>query len=238
MSRKYPGRLGLLLFFAAMVYSLTLFPLAQWIDALVEWSGNHPAAGPFVYIGFVVVATVLFLPGSIAMMIGGFLFGFFPGLLLAACAIALGAQSAFEAGRWIARPWVRRQVATRPRMHAIEAALRERAFLIVVLTRLSLIIPFNLLNYAYGATSVRAATHFIATTVGMLPAIGLYVYLGTMARDLGQILSGQSAPPELGYWVLGAGIVAIVGVTWVIHRAATQALEKQLKSRDEVEISE
>ena len=62
----------------------------------------------------------------------------------------------------------------------------------------------------------------------MLPAIALYVYLGTLARDLGQILSGEAAPTELGYWILGAGIAAIVAATWVIHRTATRALEKHL----------
>jgi uncharacterized membrane protein YdjX (TVP38/TMEM64 family) len=117
-------------------------------------------------------------------------------------------------------------------MHAIEAALREEAFVIVVLTRLSLIIPFNLLNYAFGATSVRAPTHFLATAIGMLPAVALYVYLGTLARDLGQILSGEATPPELGYWIIGAGIALIVAATWVIHRTATRALEIHLREQE------
>jgi len=126
-------------------------------------------------------------------------------------------------------------VADNQRMHAIEAALREEAFVIVVLTRLSLILPFNLLNYAYGATSVRAATHLLATAIGMLPAIALYVYLGTLAHDLGQILSGEAAPSELGYWIIGAGIAAIAAATWVIHRTATRALERHLNEQESTE---
>ncbi len=165
------------------------------------------------------------------MMVGGFLFGFTPGFLFAALAVPVGAQGAFEFGRWVLRPWVRKKVAHNRRIQAIEAALRERAFVIVVLTRLSLIIPFNLLNYAYGATSVRAATHMVATAVGMLPAIALFVYLGTLARDLGQILSGEATPSDLGYWMLGAGVVAIVAATWVIHRTASSALQRHLEER-------
>ena len=100
---------------------------------------------------------------------------------------------------------------------------------------MSLIIPFNLLNYAYGSTSVRAGTHFFATAVGMFPAIALYVYLGTLARDVGQILSGEAAPPELGYWIVGAGIAAIIATTWFIHKTATRALEKHLQIQDPME---
>ena len=221
-------RVALALAFVALSASLYLLPLGEWVAALVTWGQQHPVAGPVVYIFFVVVATVLFLPGSVAMMIGGFIFGFLPGFLYAIVAIPLAAQGAFEFGRWIARPWVRKKIAHIQRMQSIEVALQEQAFLIVVLTRLSLIIPFNVLNYAYGATSVRALTYLAGTAVGMLPAIALYVYLGTLARDLGQILSGDAAPPELGYWILGAGIAAVVLATWVVHRTATRALEKHL----------
>jgi len=213
-------RTGLTVVFIVLAVSLYYLPLASWVSALVEWGQQHPVAGPLAYVFFVVVATVLFLPGSVAMMIGGFLFGFMPGFLYAVIAIPVGAQGAFEFGRWVAQPWVSRKVA------------REEAFVIVVLTRLSLIIPFNLLNYAYGATSVRASTHLLATAIGMLPAVALYVYLGTLARDLGQILSGEAAPPELGYWVIGAGIAAIVAATSVIHRTATRALEKHLNEQE------
>ncbi len=218
--------------FAALATSLYFLPLASWVSALVDWGRLHPVLGPVIYMFFVVLATVLFLPGSVAMMIGGFLFGFLPGFLFAALALPLGAQGAFEFGRWVARPWVRRKVAHNRRIQAIEAALREQAFVIIVLTRLSLIIPFNLLNYAYGATSVKAATHWMATAVGMLPAVALYVYLGTLARDLGQILSGEAAPSDLGYLILVAGIGAIMLATLVVHRTATQALEKPLMEQE------
>ena len=229
------NRLALVVLFIILATSLSFLPLASWISALVEWRQQHPAAGPVAYILFVVAATILFLPGSVAMMIGGFLFGFLPGFLYAVLAIPAGAQGAFEFGRWVARPWARKKVAHNRRMHSIEAALREEAFVIIVLTRLSLIIPFNLLNYAYGATSVKAVTHLFATAIGMLPAIALYVYLGTLARDLGQIMSGEATPSDLGYWILAIGIAAIVATTWVIHRTATRALEKHLIEQEPTE---
>lgn len=231
-------QLGFVLAFLVLAASLYYLPLSQWVTTLVFWGQHHPVAGPLVYVMFVIVATVLFLPGSIAIMIGGFLFGLVPGLMLSVLAVPCGAQSAFEFGRWVARPWVQDKLANNPRMHAIEAALSEQAFVIVVLTRLSLIIPFNLLNYAYGASSVRATTHLLATALGMLPAIGLYVYLGTVARDLGQILSGQAAPTEAGYWIVVAGVVAIVAAAGLIHRAATRALERHLPAPQEMEEKE
>jgi uncharacterized membrane protein YdjX (TVP38/TMEM64 family) len=216
--------------FLALAYSLYALPFAEWIVAVGDWSERHPVAGPVIYVACVAVATILFLPGSVSMMIAGFLFGVAPGFLYAAAGIAFGAQGAFLTGRRGARRWIEKKVAGNKRLEAIEKGLREEAFLIVVLTRLSLIIPFNVLNYAYGITSVRSRTHFIATTVGMLPAVALYVYLGTLARDVGQILSGDATPQDLGYWIAAAGIAAIVVLTWAIHRMASRALARHLPS--------
>ncbi|MCH9694689.1 MAG: TVP38/TMEM64 family protein [Gammaproteobacteria bacterium] len=228
MKRSSLSRLALAILFMALAYSLTLLPITSWLEMLSVWRVTHPVAAPLAYVLFVSLATVLFVPGSVVMMFAGFLFGFSPGVLYAVIAIPLGAQFAFEAGRWVARPWVRRKVAGNIRMQAVETALSDEAFLIILLTRLSLIIPFNVLNYAYGATAVKASTHFAATFVGMLPAVALYVYLGTLARDIGQILSGEAAPSDLGFWLIAGGIVAIAAATWVIHRTATRTLERHL----------
>jgi uncharacterized membrane protein YdjX (TVP38/TMEM64 family) len=221
MSRTTVNRLAMVGMFAALVYALYSYPVADQVVALVEWAQAHRVAGALLYIICVVLATVLFVPGSGSMMIAGYLFGFSLGTAVSAIAITLGAQCAFLSGRLVARDWVARQVAG-----------REEAFVIVVLTRLSLVMPFNLLNYAYGITSVRGSVHFIATGVGMLAPVALYVYLGTLARDIGQILSGAATPTTLGYWIAGAGIIAIIILTWVMHRAASRALERHLPTME------
>ena len=228
MSRSTVDRLAMVGIFTGLVYALYVYPVADQVVALVDWAQAHQAAGALVYILCVVLATVLFVPGSGSMMIAGYLFGFSFGTLVSAIAITLGAQCAFLSGRLIARDWIAQKVAGNPRLAAIEAGLREEAFVIVVLTRLSLVMPFNLLNYAYGITSVRGSVHLLATGAGMLAPVALYVYLGTLARDIGQILSGEATPTTLGYWIAAAGIIAIITLTWVMHRAASRALERHL----------
>lgn len=218
--------------FLALVYAVYVLPIAEPVMALVAWAQARPLAGAAVYIACVILATVLFVPGSGSMMIAGYLFGLGTGILASSVAIALGAQCAFLMGRLVARDWVARKVAGNPRLMALESGLREEAFLIVVLTRLSLVIPFNVLNYAYGITSVRAGVHLAGTAVGMLVPMALYVYLGTLARDIGEILAGTATPTTLGYWIAGAGVVVIVVLTWVMHRAASRALERHLPALD------
>lgn len=199
------------------------------LQTLVDWIQLHPVIGPVAYVVVVSLWTVLFLPGSISMMVAGFLFGALAGSVWAMLGIVIGSQLALFAGRWLARPWVERRIAANDRLQAIDAAIDEEAFSIVLLTRLALLIPFNLLNYVYGATSVRPMTYLRATTAGMLPVVVLYVYIGTLARNLGEIVSGDATPSGLGYALAIAGLVAIAAATWFIHRAATRALRSRLQ---------
>lgn len=228
MNRTFINRLAITAVFLALVYGLYALPFSDWVTATVDWAQLHPIAGPVIYVLCFVAATVLMVPGSGLIMIAGFLFGLAPGILFAAIGSTAGAQCAFLASRMGARRWVERKISGNQRLEAIEKGLHEEAFLIVVLTRLSLIIPFAVLNYGYGATSVKPGTHLTATAVGLLPAVALYVYLGTLARDLGDIFSGQVTPSNLGYLIAVAGITGIIVLTWVIHRTASRALERHL----------
>ncbi len=219
--------LVLLLVVAGLIlYQLS--PVAV-LEEAVEWTRANPVAGAIAYIAFVSIATVAFVPGSISMMLAGFLFGTVNGSVVALIATAIGAQLAFFAGRVLARGWVVHRIEDSPRLRAIESAIGDQAFTIVLLTRLALLIPYNLLNYFYGVTSVRALTYFRATVAGMLPVVVLYVYIGTLARNIGQIMSGEATPSGLTYWLAGAGFVVIAMVTWLIHRAASRALRSRLQ---------
>ena len=232
MRRSTLNRLVIAVIFLALVYAVYALPIAGPVMAMADWAQAKPLAGALVYIACVVVATVLFVPGSGSMMIAGYLFGLGTGILASAVAISLGAQCAFLMGRLVARDWVVGKVSGNPRLEALESGLREEAFLIVVLTRLSLVIPFNILNYAYGITSVRAGVHLAATAAGMLIPVAMYVYLGTLARDIGEILSGSATPSTMGYWVAGAGVIVVAVLTWVMHRAASRALERHLPAME------
>jgi hypothetical protein len=106
MRRITINRLAMVGIFAALVYALYAFPVAERVVVLVDWAQANSLAGAAVYIVCVVLATVLFVPGSGSMMIAGYVFGLAMGTLVSAIAITLGAQCAFLTGRLVARSWV------------------------------------------------------------------------------------------------------------------------------------
>jgi len=219
-----------LLVLAGIVIFAALFrilPVTEWLEQLERLNELHPVAVPLGYVAGVAIATVALFPGWISMMLGGLLFGLMPGLPFALFGITAGAFGAFLAGRALGRSWVEKRLGDSLKLQALDEAVEAQSFYIVFLTRFAIVLPFNVLNYAFGLTRVTITTYVAATALGMLPAVLLYVYLGTLADDFGAILSGDVRPASGAYWIGALAIVAIAAVIWIVQRAARRALRQQ-----------
>ncbi len=214
---------------AVLLVAVWLAPVGEWLTYAIEWIDAHERIALVAYAGLYIGAVVLLIPGSILTLGAGFLFGVYKGTALVSFASVTGAAAAFLVGRFFARGWVEGQLHRMPRFSALDAALGQRGGLIVFLTRLSPVFPFNLLNYALGVTSVRFGHYVVASWVGMLPATVLYVYLGSVAQNLSALVGGEVSGGIAGSWLLYAGLVATLVVTVVVTRIANRTLNAQLE---------
>lgn len=193
----------------------------QWIDSL-------GAEGAIAFIIIYIIATVAFLPGSILTLGAGVVFGLVWGSLYVFIGATLGAMAAFLVGRYLARSWVASKIAGNKNFTAIDLAVGKAGLKIVLLTRLSPIFPFNLLNYAFGITGVSLKDYLIGS-VGMIPGTIMYVYIGSLAGDLAMIgTQTQPTNPTLQWAINILGFMATVAVTIYITRVARKALDMEV----------
>jgi uncharacterized membrane protein YdjX (TVP38/TMEM64 family) len=172
------------------------------------------------------IATVAFVPGSLLTLAAGALFGLAGGTAVAFVAATLGAAAAFLVSRYLARQVVERRLAGNDRFAAIDRAVAGQGRRIVLLLRLSPLVPFNLLNYALGLTRVRFADYLVAS-VGMLPGTLLYAYYGKVIGEVALLAGGGALPKGAGYYaLLGIGLAATIAVTALLTRIARRALRE------------
>lgn len=212
----------------ALAASLLVLPWSRWTLRLVEWIREAGAVGVAFYVVAYVVATLLLLPGSVLTAGAGFAYGPVLGTLLVSPASVLAATLSFLLGRSAARDWVSRRIATDPRFGAIDRAIGESGFRIVLLLRLSPIVPFNLLNYALGLTRVRLRDYVLASFLGMLPGTVLYVYLGSVVKNASELLAGRAVTGPWGQALYWGGLVATIAAAVLISRTARRALHRTL----------
>ena len=204
------------------------FNVQQWLLSTLHWIDNLGTLGVIAFIIVYIIATVAFLPGSILTLGAGVVFGVVLGSIYVFFGATIGATAAFLVGRYIARGWVASKIEGNHKFKAIDQAVGKEGLKIVLLTRLSPIFPFNLLNYAYGLTGVSLKDYFIGS-VGMIPGTIMYVYIGSLAGNLATIgTETPSANPVAQWSIRIIGFIATVAVTLFVTKIARKALNNSV----------
>ena len=209
---------------AALIVAGHMLPIERWVEWLIAKVHGTGPWGVAAFVAAYVIAPLLLIQGSLLTLGAGFLYGRFWGTVLVSPASVLAASIAFLLGRTALRRRVERRIASDPRLRAIDAAVGGKGFRVVLLLRLSPVVPFSLLNYALGATRVGFWRYLVASFLGMLPGTFLYVSLGAAATSVAQ-LRGTRA----GLVPLAVGLAATVAVVVVLTVIARRALRDTLR---------
>ena len=196
--------------------------LDYWLPLL------RSSLGVILFVPLYAIWVTLLLPGVWASMLAGALYGTWLGSFLVFVGACLGAEAAFLLGRYWLRDWARRRLAAVPKLQAVEQAVSREGLKLVLLTRLSPVFPFSLLDLAYGLSEVSLRDYSIGL-IGILPGTILFCGLGALAGDVarfGDVLSGQADPVT---WTLRiVGVLATIAVVWLVGQAAKRSLDKPL----------
>jgi len=211
-----------------MILLASALPFLQWTVDFIQWAKGMGPTGGVVYALFYIAGTALFFPGLPLTLGAGFLYGAVIGTLVVSPASVAGASLAFLIARYFARDWVTRRLKKYPQAAAIDRAIEKNGFKAVVLLRLQPVLPFNILNYALGLTSIRLRDYMLASWIGMFPATVLYVYLGSVMNDISDLLRGRPNSGMAGRFLLWGGLAAIVVLVWWLGRIAKKALRDEM----------
>jgi uncharacterized membrane protein YdjX (TVP38/TMEM64 family) len=199
--------------------------LAPRLLELIAHLQNGGPAAPIAFILIYTSAVMALIPASLLTIAGGAVFGLLPGVVYSLAGATLGSTGAFLIGRYVARRLVAQRLAAMPRFQAIERGVSARGRRIVLLLRLSPVVPFNFLNYALGLTTI-SVWDFVFASLGTIPGAFVYAYTGKVTGEA-LALAGQAEVPRNAsyYAVLLAGLVATVAATIVVSRTARRALQ-------------
>lgn len=196
-----------------------VLPLQDWVVKIHTWLET---LGPWAVPAFImlyVLTSIIAFPNIILILVAGTVFGLAKGIISASIADTLAAVACFLLGRTIIRKRIKEWMQHHPNFAKFDQAVGEKGWKILVLSRLSPMVPSNLLNYGFSCTQVNFWQYFFFTWIGMLPVIGFYVYLGTFGMKL---VGANSSPQALT--VQGIGLVATIIAAVYITRLAQKTL--------------
>jgi uncharacterized membrane protein YdjX (TVP38/TMEM64 family) len=203
---------GSILLVVAIAVAGLLLPVAAWIDAFRGWIEGFGIWGIVVFALAYVLATVALIPCAPLSIVAGLAWGLWA-LPLVLVAAMTGSSLAFEIARRLARARVEAWAARHPRGAAVAEAVREQGWRIVLLLRLSPVVPFNMQNYLFGITGIGFVPYAVATAIGVLPGAALFIAIGAFGHG-----SAESDTRTLNWILFGVGLAATVGAAVLVTR--------------------
>ena len=225
---KSPRALLLPILFLTVVLTAIFLPVEQIMTGVQNWAETNQSSAVFIVTAGIVLGTLLLLPLSLMTMLAGFLFGLAQGFVVIWVASLVASTAAFWIGRSLARPWIERKIHRKTTFVAIDRAIQRKGFLVVLLTRLVMVLPYPALNYSLGLTSVSLRNYMLATNIGGVPPFFLFVYLGTTVSDIAAIINGDVRLEGTEMVVGLAALLVVIGLVLLIVRVAGKTLKEEL----------
>lgn len=209
------GLVLLLLFCAAatvaMAHGLGGLDPAQ----MQRWLAQAGFWAPLIYVVVYVVATLLIMPSTALNLTGGAIFGVWMGTVWTSVGAIAAAVVAFAFTRTIGRDWMAQRL--EGRWQSLDTELHDGGLFYMFAIRLLPLIPYGLVNFAAGLTSIRFRDYLIGTALGTVPGILPFVLLGS--SGLAALQTGNVLPLMFALGLIG---LLVAGATWYRrHRASS-----------------
>lgn len=153
-------------------------------EELREQISSFGIIAPLIFIAVYMIAPAFMLPGLPITIAGGVMFGPLWGVVYVSIGATVGATIAFFIGRYMGRDFIMDKLKNSEKLKELDDQVNTKGWKIVAITRLIPLFPFNLLNYAFGLTSIKARDYIWASFVFMLPGIAAYVIFSSSLLDI------------------------------------------------------
>ena len=170
---------------------------------------DYPLTAMMIYIlATSFCCVVLAMPGAFFAVVAGILFEPFTGTILCVIAATLGAVLAFLAGRYFLRDSVRPMIEKNSLLKKfLIDDVQHSSVILLMVTRLVPLFPYNLQNFAYGLTDIKLLPYTLYTFVFIAP--------GSAVFTLGAAGIGDSERRSL-YLLIAVSVAIIVTIAGVI----------------------
>jgi uncharacterized membrane protein YdjX (TVP38/TMEM64 family) len=202
------------------------FPIVDLIAAVQQRVTRWGAWSAICYPLLFALCNLLLLPGGILCVGAGFFFGLWWGFIIVFAGNAVSAGVSFALSRWLAGDWFRRKLSKNPNLQALEPAVEREGWKIILLSQLHPLFPTSLLNYLYGLTRIPFRTYMLWVSIGRLPGLFLYAYLGTLGQFGLNLVRGKTHPRAVEFWMWGGAFVIMALLLLVLSRIAFRAMKE------------
>ena len=191
---------------------LTLDAIKQQQASLVAFREQHLLLTIAAFLAAYITVGILPLPSAaLFAVLGGALFGVAGGFLVVTFTSTIGACSGFIVSRYLLRGPLSRRFAQQSR--TIDEGIARDGLLYLATVRLVPVLPFSLINIAFGLSAMPLRSFYWVSQLGMAPGALLFANAG---RELSRL---QNLHDLLSPGVI-ASLVLVAALPWLARALA------------------
>ena len=191
----------------AITITLTQAVINLFLD-YINWFIDNETLGVAIFLALYIVFGIIALPASFHKYLAGVIYGFGPGIIIAWIGSMIGAIAPFLLGKKWMNPYARKTLENYPSLKGLEDEMTKQGVKIVALTRVSLVIPYGVLNYAYGATRIKFKDFMIGNLAMIIPSI-MYAWWGSQTIVTGDGIEAAAKTP-FDFFIIGLSIIITI----------------------------
>ena len=181
----------------AVLICLGIFVFPSHLPQVLEWVRQQQLIGSLIFILLEAICIWCVSPVSIFIIAGGFMYGLWWGSLISYIGYLGGMLGAFLLGKTLLRESIQRWLYEKyPSYERIDRAIGAQGFKILVLFRLSPVMPCNVMNYICSLTSISFPSYALASIIGVIPTVFIYANIGAMIGNLSGVGFGSVEIPK------------------------------------------
>ena len=144
--------------------------------------------GILFFIVLYIFIVLLILPASWLSIAAGYLYGTYLGSFIVFIGAFVGATISFFIAKRFFSKKVLLMINKFPKLSVLENIIQKGGLKLIILTRLSPLFPFSILNYFYGLNEVNYKD-FSISLICIIPGTFLYCSVGSLLNDLSDIVN-------------------------------------------------
>jgi len=185
----------------------------EQVVTIKEFVQSFGIYAPLMFILLFTLAPLIFFPDGILALAGGLIFGFGLGSVY----IMLGALCGGTLSFYLARMYGKKmhEKLSHEKLIHFQQRVKKHGFVMILLLRLVPLVPFNIISYSAGFSTIRYRDFFFATLLGMIPGVLVYANIGAQSLGIG----------TKEFWIALGLLVALIVISLVLKGFVKKRLE-------------
>jgi uncharacterized membrane protein YdjX (TVP38/TMEM64 family) len=145
----------------------------------------------FLYLGVSILMGAALMPTTLMAFLTGYFLGF-EGTPLMIISYLIASYVGYQLGLFLEGKKIHKNLLEKPKIKRFLASLKEKSWKLIILVRLSPVLPFSVMNLVLSAIRFPIKIFLIGSFIGMLPRTLFAIYVGTRAQNLKSLIENET----------------------------------------------